>query len=127
MKFLPSALLATALLSGCSLFAPSHPGLWAYGQVTEAGTGTPIVGASISVFGTTLESGAGGCFKLQLADALPFEFVVSKPGNKPAEAVPPRGYFHVSVELAPEGSRGVSAVTWAEAKQQVFVEAPDCN
>ncbi len=127
MKFLPCALLATTLLSGCSLFAPSHPGLWAYGKVTEAGTGTPIAGASISVFGTTLRSGAGGCFKLQRADALPFEFVVSNPGDKPAASVPPRGYFHVSVELAPEGSQGASAVTWAEANEQAFIAAPDCN
>jgi len=127
MKILPSALLAAALLSGCCMFIPCHRGLWAYGKVTAAGTETPIVGASVSVFGTTLKTGAGGCFKLQLADALPFEFTVKNPGGKPAASTAPTGYFRVSVELAPEGSERVSAISWTPSNEQAFAAAPDCN
>jgi len=127
MKHLSLAIVAVPLLSGCCMFFPCHPGLWAYGTVTQAGTGTPIVGASVSVFGTTVRTGAGGCFKLQLADGLPFEFTVRNAGDKPAASTPPRGYFRVSVALAPDGSEGVSAVTWAEAKEQAFIAAPACN
>jgi hypothetical protein len=109
------------------MFVPCHRGLWAYGAVTQAGTGTPIVGASVSVFGTTVRTGAGGCFKLRLADALPFEFTVRNPGDKPAVSTPPRGYFRVAVVLAAEASDGVSAISWAESEEQAFVAAPDCT
>ena len=73
MKNLVLALLSASLLSGCCMFFPCHPGLWAYGRVTRAGTEEPVVGASVSVFGTTIRTSADGCFKLQLADALPFK------------------------------------------------------
>jgi hypothetical protein len=127
MKLFSFALLAPALLSGCCMFFPCHPGLWAYGRVTEAGTGTPIVGASVSVFGTTLTTGAGGCFKLQLADALPFEFTVKNPGDKPATSTPPRGHFLVSVELAPDGSERASVISWSASNEQAFAAARDCD
>lgn len=127
MKMLLFALLAAALLSGCCMFFPCHPGLWAYGKVTEAGTGKPIVGASVSVFGTTLTTSAGGCFKLQLADALPFEFTVNSPGDKPAVSTPPRGHFRVSVEMAPEGSESASVISWTPTNEQSFISASDCN
>jgi hypothetical protein len=127
MKPLSLVLLAVALLPGCCMLMPCHRGLWAYGTVTEAGTATPIVGASVSVFGTSFRTGAGGCLKLQLADARPFEFTVKNPGDKPAVSTAPTGYFRVSVELAPEGSERVSAISWTASKEQAFAAEPDCK
>lgn len=127
MKRLLFALVVAGLMSGCCMFFPCHPALWAYGKVTEAGTATPIVGASVSVFGTTVRTGSDGCFKLQLADGLPFEFTVKNPGDKPAVSTPPRGHYRVSVELAPEGSDRVSVISWAASKEQAFISAPDCK
>ena len=89
MKNWVLALLSASLLSGCCMFFPCHPGLWAYGRVTRAGTEEPVVGASVSVFGTTIRTSADGCFKLQLADALPFTFTVTGTGYKAAVSTPP--------------------------------------
>ena len=69
MKHVLMFSFAVCLLSGCSLLFPMHPGLHAFGVVTRADKGTPVEGASISVFGSTLRAGVGGCFKFQLADA----------------------------------------------------------
>ena len=41
MKHLSLALVAASLLSGCCMFFPCHPGLWAYGTVTQVGRERP--------------------------------------------------------------------------------------
>lgn len=127
MRRFTLAVLASLALSGCRTFVPSHPGLWVYGTVAQVGTGVPLVGAHVSVFGTTIKTGANGCFKLSLADALPFEFSVEDVGYKKVVSKPPRGFFRSTVALAQDGSDGVSAVSWSESNEQTFAAVPECH
>ncbi len=126
MKSFALAVL-TASLSGCCMFIPCHPGLWAHGMVTRAGTSEPIVGANVTVFGNTVRTGSDGCFKVDLADALPFEFTVTSAGYRPAISTPPRGYFKVNVDLARENSSEASTVTWKISSSQEFAASPNCK
>jgi len=126
MKSFALAML-TASLSGCCMLFPCHPGLWAYGTVTRAGTAEPIAGANVRVFGSTVRTGSDGCFKLELADALPFEFTVTTAGYKPATSTPPRGFFKVNVDLAREDSSDLSTVTWKVSSSQDFAASPNCR
>lgn len=127
MKLTTLGLSMACLLSGCCMFVPCHPGLWAYGRVTRAGTGEPIVGAAVAVFGTHFRTGADGCFKFELADGLPFTFTVTREGYKAAVSEPPRGFFKGTVELAQDTSTEPSAVTWTQSSEQGFAAAPKCD
>lgn len=121
------AMLMSALLSGCCAFVPCHPGLTASGRVVQAGTGSPVNGADISVFSTKLHSGPDGCFKFMVADALPFTFAVTSSGYKAVSSKPPRGYVRGKVMLALEGSNDTSTVLWEALSDQEFAALPSCG
>lgn len=128
MKRLPLlAPMAATLLSGCCMLMPCHPGLRAYGTVSQAGTGAPVGGARISVFGSGFTTSANGCFKFTLPDALPFEFSVRHADDKPVTVPSRTGFFHVAVTLASDGADGASTVSWVESTERDYLAAPDCS
>ena len=122
------ALLAglASTLSGCCMFVPCHPGLRAHGHAMDVSTGKPLDYASITVFGARFRTDTNGCVKFALADGLPFTFDVTRTGYKPLASTPPRGYFELDIELAPEGSAQAGAVTWKASTEARFNAAPAC-
>ena len=94
--------------------------LWVYGTVTQVGTGVPLVGARVSVFGTTIKTGANGCFESSLADALPFEFSVEDVGYKTVVSKPPRGFFRSTVALAQDGTDRLNPPSEADIRHIAF-------
>jgi hypothetical protein len=118
--------MAATLLSGCCMFMPCHPGLRAYGTVRQTGTGAPLVGARISVFGSAFTTTPSGCFKFTLPDGSPFELSVTHAGDEPVTVPSRTGFFHVAVALAPEGADDASTVSWVESTERDYLAAPDC-
>src|SRR5205814_2289281 len=111
-------------LSGCCAFAPCHPATAVFGLVRTQQTGAPIP-AKVSLYGTSFNTNAVGCFKSRVADAFPFTFSVSAEGLKPVDSEAKRGFYRVSVVLAPLGSAEVSRIEWSAMSASEY-DASSC-
>jgi hypothetical protein len=98
-------------LSGCCAFVPCHPSTAVVGKIlTEGGSLPPA--PRLALYGTGLNANATGCFKARFADALPFTFSAAAEGYKKIETPARRGFYRVTVTLAPTHSTRESRIEW---------------
>lgn len=90
---------------------PCHPATALVGTVT-ASNGAPIEVSRVVLYGTNFRTDTKGCFRAQLADALPFTFVVVAEGYKALDMKAKPGFYRAKVSLAPLQSSEASQAEW---------------
>ena len=96
------------------------------GRVTSV-EGEPIAGAAIRLHSMTGTSDERGCFRLNGADALPFDLDVVAAGFKPLSTDAKSGAYQVEVLLAPEHSSHVSTAKWTKSRGVPPLHVPGCT
>jgi hypothetical protein len=118
-------LLVSFFLSGCCSFVPCHPGTKAIGHVTNL-NGRPIEGAVVTLYGSEEVTDAEGCFRFELADALPFVLTVTASDYKRLEVHRKIGTYNITVNLAPINSAESSSITWTELGSYEYGKMKGC-
>jgi hypothetical protein len=116
----------SALLSGCHMFVPTHPGTWLVGSI-EGVDGRPIANAKVTLYGTTSMANSNGCFNVHLPDALPFTFVVTAIGHKAIEMKASPGFFRVEAKLVPDQSLASSSAKWIGITESEYRSSKPCE
>jgi hypothetical protein len=96
------------------------------GRVTSV-AGAPIAGADIRLHSMEGTSDVQGCFRLDGADAFPFELGVTAEGFKQLTTEAKSGIFPVEVVLAPRDSSSPSTVKWTKSRKMPPVALPGCT
>jgi hypothetical protein len=91
-----------------------------------APSGTPLVGATVSLYSSKAVSNASGCFKMRLASAYPLTFTAAALGYKAIEVPAKFGDYRLAVVLSPESSTTNSSVVWREVSLADSQATPDC-
>jgi len=87
----------------------------------------PLANAQVTLYGKTSTANSNGCFKTQLADALPFTFVVAAVGYKPIETKASTGFYRVEAKLASAQSPANSQVEWVPITETEYRSAKPCE
>lgn len=116
----------SALLTGCHMFVPTHPGTWLVGSI-EGADGRPIANAQITLYGTTSKANSNGCFNVHLPDALPFTFRVAAIGHKAIEMKASPGFFRVEAKLVPDQSSANSGAKWIGITESEYHSSKSCE
>ena len=119
-------LVTPMLLVGCCDFVPCHPATSILGSVATIDS-QPVGNAEITLYGSKRTTDEKGCFKMRIADGLPFTFEVAALGYKSATIEAKPGFYRVQAKLASSRSVEQSNIVWFSISAAQYESSAPCN